>query len=183
MNYENQIIDLLKNIKNNQYENIEKFNDSIIKKDNKDSYKNLDIQLNKKNYVFFNNKYELKKNQKFIIDKNNNGDICFGFLTSEDCILKILFENNIYENIVCKKNIISYLEIPLFLISSFYNEISIITDKNVYINIISIFIEHSIRIFLARNNFSINNKLYFNGLIYHLKNGYDTKNNYLNFTF
>ncbi len=173
MNFQyKKTFDTLKNITDNLYDNIDKFNDLIDIHENTNSKKNLINNLEKKDFSFYSCKESLFKNTKLILNKGNNfvlnkyGDICLGFQTNEDCNLKLLLPNNdIYENIICKKNIITYLENPYFIIHSFYDELRLISDRNIDVNIISVFINNTEKLYLAQNNFTIFSKVYSYGML------------------
>ncbi len=151
---------------NHLNENINKINELY-------NIKNSDMNLMKNKYfLFLSNKIELKKNNNFKLEKDS--DICIGFQTNEDCMIKIMHKNNnlnsyIYENIEFKKNKIVLLENPIFFISCFYEDLYIISDKNIELNILHMFVNNDIRLNLAKNNFFYQNKHYFRGFIYDKK--------------
>ncbi len=148
----------IESIFNHLNENLSKINELY-------NTKNSDINLIKNKYfLFLSNKFELKKNNYFKFEKES--DICIGFQTNEDCMIKILYKNNIlYENIECKKHKIILLENPIFFISSFYEDFYIISDKNIELNILHMFVSNDLRLNLAQNDFYYKNKSYFRGFI------------------
>ncbi len=148
----------IESIFNHLNENLSKINELY-------NTKNSDINLIKNKYfLFLSNKFELKKNNYFKFEKES--DICIGFQTNEDCMIKILYKNNIlYENIECKKHKIILLKNPIFFISSFYEDFYIISDKNIELNILHMFVSNDLRLNLAQNDFYYKNKSYFRGFI------------------
>ncbi len=140
---------------------------------------NINININENNInlnldkYYLSKKIELKKNINYKLEKDS--DICIGFQTNEDCLIKVFHKNNTsnfkeFENIECKKNKIKLLENPIFFVSSFYEDFYIISDKNIDLNIIHTFVNHDVRLNLAQNDFyypsKLNNKFYFRGFIY-----------------
>ena len=68
-------------------------NENITKINELYNTKNSDINLIKNKYfLFLSNKIELKKNNNFKLEKDS--DICIGFQTNQDCMIKILYKNN-----------------------------------------------------------------------------------------